>query len=63
MTELERWIVRDNVGNVVARFATQIKAIDFANREQKKQPSIVLIDVTRCEVQMIARTNRQERVG
>jgi hypothetical protein len=47
----------------VARFSTQIKAIDFANREQKKQSSVVLIDVTRCEIQMIARNTREERLG
>jgi|LakMenEpi03Aug12_release.lakeMendotaPanAssembly.Ray.scaffolds.fasta_scaffold347370_3 hypothetical protein len=63
VTELERWIVRDNFGNIVARFSTQIKAIDFANREQKKQSSVVLIDVTRCEIQMIARNTREERLG
>lgn len=63
VTELERWIVRDNVGNIVARFSTQIKAIDFANREQKKQSSVILIDVTRCEIQMIARRAREERIG
>lgn len=63
VTELNRWVVRDNAGNVMARFSTQIKAIDFANREQKLQQAIVLIDITRCEIQLIARNGVEEKVG
>jgi len=63
VTDMERWIVRDNTGNIIARFATQSKAIDFANREQKSQKGIVLIDTARCAIQLIARAVREEQVG
>lgn len=63
VTELERWIVKDNDGNVVARFSTQSKAIDFANREQKIHKHIVLVDITRCELQLIAAGQLKENVG
>ncbi|MBS1953206.1 MAG: DUF2188 domain-containing protein [Cyanobacteria bacterium SZAS-4] len=63
VTALERWVVRDNNGDVVARFATQSKAIDFANREQKSQQAIVLIDITRCCIQLIGRASQEEKVG
>ncbi len=64
VTTLERWVVRDNNGDVIARFASQSKAIDFANREQKLQQLIVLIDITHCAVQLIARAIQDdEKVG
>ena len=63
VTALERWVVRDNNGEVIARFATQAKAIDFANREQKSQQAIVLIDISHCAVQLINRAARDERFG
>ncbi len=63
VTALERWVVRDNNGEVIARFATQTKAIDFANREQKLQQAIVLIDISHCAVQLINRAARDEKVG
>lgn len=63
VTALERWVVRDNSGEVIARFATQSKAIDFANREQKLQQAIVLIDITHCAIQLIARAEHEEMVG
>lgn len=63
ITTLERWVVRDNNGEVIARFATQSKAIDFANREQKLQKAIVLIDITHCAIQLINRADRDEKVG
>jgi hypothetical protein len=63
VTALERWVVRDNSGEVIARFATQSRAIDFANREQKLQRAIVLIDVSHCEIQLIAPAAHEEKVG
>ena len=63
VTTLERWVVRDNNGEVIARFATQSKAIDFANREQKLQKAIVFIDITHCSVQLINRADRDEKVS
>ncbi len=63
VTALQRWVVRDNNGDVIARFATQAKAVDFANREQKVQQAIVLIDISHCAVQLIARADRDEKVG
>ncbi|CAN5202939.1 hypothetical protein BH10CYA1_BH10CYA1_49260 [soil metagenome] len=63
VTELNRWVVSDDTGTIIARFGTQTKAIDFANREQKLQQSIVLIDITRCAVQLIARIAVEENVG
>ena len=63
VTELNRWVVSDNTGAIIARFGTQTKAIDFANREQKLQQAIVLIDITRCAIQLIPRNNVDEKVG
>ncbi len=63
VTELNRWVVTDNTANIIERFSTQIKAIDFANREQKLHQTIVLIDITRCAIQLIARNDVEEKVG
>ncbi|HEY9677788.1 MAG TPA: DUF2188 domain-containing protein [Drouetiella sp.] len=51
--QINRWVVRDNEGTIIERFNTQTQAIDFANRLQKKQRGIVLIDVNACALQLI----------
>jgi Uncharacterized protein conserved in bacteria (DUF2188) len=61
--EIGRWVVKDNQGEVIQRFNTQAKAIDFANRAQKTQQAIVLIDITHSEVQLIEHTAREEKVS
>ncbi len=63
VTELGRWVVRDSNGEVVKRFNTQIQAIDFANRAQKIQKIIVLIDLQRTEIQLIEHEVREEKVS
>jgi Uncharacterized protein conserved in bacteria (DUF2188) len=61
--ELGRWVVKDNQGEVIQRFNTQAKAIDFANRAQKVQQAIVLIDISHSEIQLIERSAREEKVS
>jgi hypothetical protein len=60
VTELGRWVVRGSAGEVVKRFNTQTQAIDFANRAQKAEKIIVLIDVHRTEIQLIQHAVREE---
>lgn len=58
---LERWVVRDNQGEVISRFATQAKALDFATRTGKQQNAIVVVDINRLELQLIGKpAERQE---
>jgi hypothetical protein len=61
--ELGRWVVKDNQGEVIERFNSQAKAIDFANRAQKEQLAIVLIDIGHSEIQLIERTAREEKAS
>ncbi len=63
ITEIEKWVVKDHTGNVIARFSTQSRAIDFANQEQKKQRAIVLIDITRCQIELLIRLEERSEAA
>lgn len=58
--ELGRWVVKDSSGEVVQRFNTQSKAIDYANRLRKIENVIVLIDLQRTEIQLLQHAVREE---
>ena len=57
--EINRWTVKNSLGEVLGRFNSQTKAIDHANRIQKTEKVIVVIDIRNCEIELMIRDSEE----